>query len=99
MFRVANLQWLFLTAAEPAAWIYQVNGVECATAVITLISTSRGKSAVRACSFNVAVRQKAVVCRAVGRLHSILENVALFVECQEEILSDSIMIFRTRLCI
>src|SRR5215469_10442420 len=99
MFRITNLQWTFLTAAEPAAWVYQINGIERAAAVIALIATGRGKPAVRACSFDIAIRQKAAVCWAIGRLHSIFEDVALLVEPQEEILGNTIMVFRTRLSI
>src|SRR6266705_5380646 len=99
MFRITNLRWTFLTSAEPAACVYEINGIERAAAVVALITTGRGIPTVWACSFNIAIRQKAAVRWAIGRLHSIFEDVAFFVEGPEEILGDTRMVFSTRFSI
>jgi len=53
----------------------------------------------RAGSFNVTVGQEAAIRWAVGRQHSIFEDVPFIVKREKEILCDSIVIFGARLSI
>ena len=94
-----NLQGAILASTEATARRNQVDGVENAATVVTLITTSQGVTAMWAGSFNVTVGQEAAIRWAVGRQHSIFEDVPFIVKREKEILRDSIVIFGTRLSI
>src|SRR5579875_400569 len=61
-------------------------------AIITLVAARVGVAAIGAGALDIAVGQKTAVGRAVGRLHGIFEDIALFVERQEKVLRDAIVV-------
>ena len=76
-------------AAEPAAYVNQVYGVEGAPAVVALVAAGVLVAAVRAGALHVAVGQEALVHQAVGRDGGVFVDVALLEQLEEEVLHDA----------
>ena len=73
-------------AVERAARVDELTGVESAAAAVALIAACGIVAAMGACAVDVAIRQVAILRRAVGDFAVGFVEEALFVEAREEVL-------------
>src|SRR5881398_3444377 len=94
-----DLQGAGLASAEATARRNQVNGVENAATIVALITTSRCITAMWTRSFDITIRQEAAIRWAIGREHTIFEDVPFIIKRKKEILRNTIVILGSRLSI
>jgi len=76
-------------SAEAAAHPQKLGSVERLAALLALVAASAVVAAVRTGSFHVAIGQETAIVGAVGQGHTLLIDMALVQEGQEDILSDA----------
>src|SRR5579863_10308969 len=92
----ANLDCTVLASTEGAARRDQVYRVECVAAVVALVATGCCIATVWTGPLDITVGQEASIGRTVGREHGVFIDESFLVECEKEILRDTIVIFCPR---